>query len=640
MEYISNTYSVQVYPALQEIVSNTFPVQVNAATGTIVSNTFSTSITLPAGKQAVVLTSVAAASPLFGLAVAGDEWIIDTYTNNGLSVVPQTNGLYSVTSLQGSGPQEFEYAYISVGNSYDLSALYTEYVDSVDLPDIISNTFSATLTPPLGTQVLVLTSITAGTPVDGILDIGDEWITDLITDGGLPVVINADGSFTVTGITGQGNQEFDWFAIDVSTGYSLRSPVTQIVIDPATLDVAPSISVHPTNQSLTEGTGTVSFTVVATAKPDPTYQWQVNGVNILGATSSTLDVYGSQQTLSNTGDQYRVIVSSTLGSVNSNIATLTIDEAAKAPVITLQPLDQTLEEGSGSVTYTVSATAINPIAIQWQIFDGVSISDIPGETSTSITVAGNTVTHAINNGNGYRARFTNTEGTVYSNIAALFVTPIEDTAPDASLTATEVMDTSLNVRFTADEAGAFRLVLVSNNAAAPTVEQVFTGTAPGLVRSSPAATMDVGVEVITPFIGLATYTSYDVYGALEDAEGNTRLLDRLDIRTTRDTTIPVIQLLGPRTMYVPMGSVFTDPGAILTDNVDPDTPISGVGTVLYNTVGQYSRAYNGTDLEGNAAIEVTRVVIVYDPALSDNDGGVITDVIDEVIEIPIDDVID
>lgn len=640
MEYISNTFSVQVYPALVEIVSNTFPVQVNAATGLIVSNTFSTSITLPAGKQAVVLTSIAAASPLFGLAVAGDEWIIDTHTSGGLNIVPQTNGLYSITGLAGNGAQTFEYAYISVGSNYTHSTTYTENVDAVVLPAIISNTFSATLTVPLGKQVVELTSILAGTPVDGVLDVGDEWLVDLITDGGLPVVIAADGSFTVTGLVGSGNQQFDWQYIDVSANHSLRSTVTQIVIDPDTLDVAPTISVHPTGQTLTEGSGVVTFSVVATARPDPTYQWQVNGVDILGATNTSLDVYGSENTLLNNGDSYRVVVSSTLGSVNSNPAQLTVNELALAPVITLQPVDQTLEEGSGTATYTVAAEALNPISYQWEVYDGSTFSDLVGETGTSLSIAGNTVTHLDDNGNGYRARIYNGEGTVYSNLGGLYVTALPDEAPDAVLTATEITDSSANIRFTADEAGTFRLAVVTNNATPPTVEEVFAGTAPGLLRSSPTASMTTGVEVITPVIGLATYTAYDVYGALVDDQGNSRLLDRLDFSTTRDTTKPVIQLIGPNTLFVPQGSVFVDPGALLTDNVDPDVPLIGTGTVLYNTLGTYVRNYNGQDSEGNIADTVTRSVIVYDPALSDNDGGVITDVIDEVIEIPIDDIID
>jgi hypothetical protein len=506
---------------------------------------------------------------------------------------------------------------------------------------VTSNTFSLTISPPEGMQVIELTSIDVHSPVAGILDIGDEWVVDQFTDGGVAITILPDGTYSTPDITGLGNQIFNWYSIDVDAGYAVRSSRTETIIDPATVDIPPSISVHPINNTLTEGsTEFITFSVVATAKPDPTYQWQLNGINIPGATGPSLDVYGSQVSIANNGDTYRVIVSSTLGSVNSLSAVLAVEAQALPPVITLHPVDQTVNEGSGSVTYTVSASSVNPISIQWEVFNGATFEDVIGETGESITILGAGVTYAENNGNGYRARISNTEGTVYSSIAALFVTPLVDEAPDAVLTATEILDTSLNVRFTADESGTFKLVVVSNNSSAPTVEQVLNDTAPGLLRSSPEAFMTAGVEVITPIVGLAVYTPYDVYAVLSDIEGNTRLLDRLDILTARDSTKPTIQLVGSANIYLPVGRVFTDPGAILTDNEDPDRPILGSGTILHNIPGIYVRTYNGTDIEGNVADQVTRTIIVYDPALLDSEGGVVTDVIDEVIEDPIDTILD
>ncbi|WP_415407793.1 DUF1566 domain-containing protein [Sulfurovum sp. CS9] len=81
--------------------------------------------------------------------------------------------------------------------------------------------------------------------------------------------------------------------------------------------------------------------------------------------------------------------------------------------------------------------------------------------------------------------------------------------------------------------------------------------------------------------------------------------------TAVDTTSPDITLNGDNPMEVVRGSTFTDPGAIATDNVDGDVPVSVSGTVDTSTVGTYTLTYSATDAAGNAATE-TRTVHVVD----------------------------
>jgi hypothetical protein len=78
-----------------------------------------------------------------------------------------------------------------------------------------------------------------------------------------------------------------------------------------------------------------------------------------------------------------------------------------------------------------------------------------------------------------------------------------------------------------------------------------------------------------------------------------------------DKTKPVIALNGVSPMNVTFGNTFSDPKATATDNVAPLTAeVTGVGTVNTNVVGQYSLTYNYTDVAGNAADQVTRIVNV------------------------------
>jgi alpha-L-arabinofuranosidase len=95
---------------------------------------------------------------------------------------------------------------------------------------------------------------------------------------------------------------------------------TVISLSPAAANVAPSFTLQPSSQTVTVGSP-VTFTATATGTPTPTYQWQKNGVNIGGATSSSYTINHVQP-----GDasSYRVVATNTAGSVNSTAAVLTV----------------------------------------------------------------------------------------------------------------------------------------------------------------------------------------------------------------------------------------------------------------------------------------------------------------------------
>src|SRR5579872_5569491 len=74
---------------------------------------------------------------------------------------------------------------------------------------------------------------------------------------------------------------------------------------PPTTPVAPSITLQPTNQSVSAGQ-TATFTVTATGTAPLSYQWQKNSVNISGAMSAS---YVTPVTVSaDNGATFRVMV--------------------------------------------------------------------------------------------------------------------------------------------------------------------------------------------------------------------------------------------------------------------------------------------------------------------------------------------
>ena len=74
-------------------------------------------------------------------------------------------------------------------------------------------------------------------------------------------------------------------------------------------------------------------------------------------------------------------------------------------------------------------------------------------------------------------------------------------------------------------------------------------------------------------------------------------------------TCSVITLVGANSVTIYKGSIFTDPGATVTDNVDTTRTVTGSGTVNTGTVGIYTVTYAATDASGNLAVPVTRTLL-------------------------------
>jgi glucose/arabinose dehydrogenase len=116
---------------------------------------------------------------------------------------------------------------------------------------------------------------------------------------------------------------------------------------------APSITQHPASRTVSVGQS-ASFTVAASGAPPLTYQWQRNGSPISGATGATYTL--PTTTLSDSGAQFRAVVSNASGSATSNAATLTV-VANQPPVPTIiAPASGALYSAGSALAFSGSAT--------------------------------------------------------------------------------------------------------------------------------------------------------------------------------------------------------------------------------------------------------------------------------------------
>ena len=193
------------------------------------------------------------------------------------------------------------------------------------------------------------------------------------------------------------------FTVTVTNAYgSMTSNAATL-----TVNVPPTISGQPVSQAVVVGQ-TATFSVTATGTGTLAYQWKKNSVAISGATSSS---YTTPATLAtDNGATFAVLITSALGSVTSNAATLTVNAP---PTITTQPVSTAVLAGQ-TATFSVTAAGTATLTYQWNKA-GAAIS---GATSASYTTP---ATVASDSGEQFAVTVTNAYGSVTSNAATLTV---------------------------------------------------------------------------------------------------------------------------------------------------------------------------------------------------------------------------
>ena len=174
--------------------------------------------------------------------------------------------------------------------------------------------------------------------------------------------------------------------------------------------IGPTITVQPTDQTVTEGQ-TATFSITAAGTAPLSYQWQKDGEDIIDATDASYTTPAT--TMDDDGAVFTCTVTNDYSSVTSDPATLTVDAAASAPTITEQPSNQTVTEGQ-TATFSITAIGTAPLSYQWQK-DGGNIVDA---TDASYTTP---ITTLDDDGTVFTCIVTNAYGSVTSDAATLTV---------------------------------------------------------------------------------------------------------------------------------------------------------------------------------------------------------------------------
>ncbi len=195
----------------------------------------------------------------------------------------------------------------------------------------------------------------------------------------------------------------------------------------------PQLTQLPQSVTVEEGQS-ATFESAATATPTPTVRWErstdkgTTFTILSGATSPTLTLTGTKTT--EDGYQFRAAWTNLAGTVTTAPATLTVH---RAPAIVKQPAASVVNEGQ-TATFEATASGYPAPTVQWEVSSdgGGTWAEVPGATSALLTLPG---TSFSQNGNLYRAVFTNAAGSATSNGASLTVhsPPVITLQPESTI---------------------------------------------------------------------------------------------------------------------------------------------------------------------------------------------------------------
>ena len=307
--------------------------------------------------QAGSFTVVATGSPTPTFSISGQpSWLSLNATTGALTGTPPasaagTSFTFVITAANGVGTNATQ-----------------NFTLNVQSPPVFTSVAQATFTVGQSGSFIVTAS---GSPLP------------TLSAGSLPAGI----TFTAGNGTGQGtlsgtptNFVGSPFTLTFAANNGVGSPPTQTFT--LTILAAPTITTQPVSSIVTAGQA-VSFSVVATGNPATfTYQWQKNGVNIAGATGATL----SLATVSSADvGNYTVVVTNSVASVTSNVATLSVKATQ---TITFGALPAKIV---GAAPFALTATASSGLPVSYAS-SNPSVATVSGSTVTILSAGTTTIT--------------------------------------------------------------------------------------------------------------------------------------------------------------------------------------------------------------------------------------------------------
>ena len=375
-------------------------------------------------------------------------------------------------------------------------------------------------------------------------------------------------------------------------------------------DISANISIDATAVNVnTVGNYTVTYNV-SDAAGNPATQ-VTRTVNVTADADSTIPVItlvGANPQIIELGTAYSELGATATDNIDGDISANISIDATYVDINTV---------GDYTVTYNISDAAGNPAT---QVTRTVTIT--PDTTIPVITLVGANP-QSIELGTAYSELGASATDNIDGDISASVVIVATDVDINTEGDYTVTYNVSDAAGNPADE--VTRTVTITPDATIPVItlvganpQSIELGTAYNELGAAAIDNIDGNITesivINASDVDVNALGDYTVTYNVSDTEGNiaeevTRIVNVVD---TSEPVSPVIILLGSASVYVELGTDYTDAGATASDGLGGNITSSIVvtGTVDNNNVGDYTISYNVDDAQGNTATQVTRTVSV------------------------------
>ena len=499
-----------------------------ASVGTI---TFSNNLTLVTGSTTIMKLDKGQSGSNDLVNVVGTLTEGGTLTVNNIGsalVAGDTFKLFAIGSQSGN---------FGVTNLPTLSTPLVWNTTQLGLSGVIAVALPPAITGPDPQAVFTNTDITISTVVTGVPTPVLQWqkggvnLTDGATGNGSTISGSTSNTLTISNAQTNDSGQYCLIASNI-----VRT-VTNCMALVVTVDTAAPLIGGPTDQNVISPNN-ATFTAAVAGIPTPTVKWQENGVDIPGATGSSVTVSNVQ--FAQDGYVYTIIASNSVGSA-TNSAVLHV---VVPPVIAVQPQNVVVTNTQSASFTVVSTNGVPPPTYQWYFNN---VNPISGATNATYTIASATPANV----GTYHVVVANVAGSATSTGATLTVNSTMTASVTPSNGATGVCyDTPLYMAFDRIpvSSGAGKIKIFNTTNSVTPVDTIDTGLGNFQLRTISTENFNTFPVIITgsnvaiyPHLGVMTsnqtyYVTIDT-GVFTDTNGAT-FAGIADTNTWRFTTKP------------------------------------------------------------------------------------------------------